>query len=115
MKIKKIVVGYTLGMLLLLFIMFRIFTSETSASRDMVFYNEQRILVEKAMDRKEQLSEIEEKYGCSIFLLTDKDYELELDEALQEEALIFDYRKGNELKGKIVWNVAGKKVSETDR
>lgn len=116
MKIKNIVVGYTLGMLLLLFVMFHIFTSETSASRDMVFYNEQRILVEKAMDRKEQISEIEEKYGCSIYLLTDKNYDIELDEALQEEALIFDYRKGKELKGKIVWNVEEKKYQKlTDK
>ena len=109
MKIKKIVIGYTIGMLLLLLVMFHIFTGETSASNDMVFYNEQRILVEQEMDAEEPLSKIEEKYGCSILLLTDQNYDLELDEAMQNEALIFDYRKGKELKGKIVWNVAKKK------
>ena len=99
-------------MILLLFLMFRIFNGETSASNDMVFYNEQRILVEKAIEEEEQLGKIEEKYGCSIFLLTDKNYELEFDEALQAEALIFDYRKGSELKGKIVWNVEEKKYQK---
>ena len=116
MKIRKIVIGYTLGMFLLLFVMFQVFTVESSASNDMVFYNEQRILVEKAIEEEEPLGKIEETYGCSIFLLTDKNYELELDEALQEEALIFDYRKGKELKGKIVWNVEEKKYQKlTDK
>lgn len=116
MKIKKIVIGYTLGMFLILLVMFHIFKGETAVSRDMVFYNEQCIFVEEALDRNEDIGEIEETYDCSIILLKDKNYDIELDEALQEEALIFDYRNGNELKGKIVWNLEEKKYQKlTDK
>lgn len=71
----------------------------------MVYYNEQQILVETAIEQGEAREDIEKKYGCNILLLSDKTYEIELQNCLQKEAFIMDYRDKDKLIGKIVWNI----------
>lgn len=96
---------YTVGMLLLLLGVSCVFNSNTVKTRDMVYYNEQQILVETAIEQGEAREDIEKKYGCNILLLSDKTYEIELQNCLQKEAFIMDYRDKDKLIGKIVWNI----------
>lgn len=92
-------------MLLLLLGVSCVFNSNTVKTRDMVYYNEQQILVETAIEQGEAREDIEKKYGCNILLLSDKTYEIELQNCLQKEAFIMDYRDKDKLIGKIVWNI----------
>lgn len=102
-------------MLLLLLGVNGVFHSHTAKTRDMVYYNEQRILVENAIEQGEARSDIEREYGCNILLLPDKTYEIELQNCLQKEALIMDYRNKDKLLGKIVWNIKEENYQRMER
>ena len=91
-------------MLLLLLGVSYAFNSHTVKKRDMVYYNEQKILVETAIGQGKERIDIERKYDCNILLLDDKDYEIELQNWLQKEALVLDYRNKDKLIGKIIWS-----------
>lgn len=93
-----------MGMLLLLLGVSYAFNSHTVKKRDMVYYNEQKILVETAIGQGKERIDIERKYDCNILLLDDKDYEIELQNWLQKEALVLDYRNKDKLIGKIIWS-----------
>lgn len=58
--------------------------------RDMVFYNGQRALAERALQDGEDRTRIEQEYGCRILLFSDEDYAIRLGDAYQNEALIMD-------------------------
>lgn len=58
--------------------------------RDMVFYNGQRVLAERALQDGEDRTRIEQEYGCRILLFSDEDYAIRLGDAYQNEALIVD-------------------------
>lgn len=58
--------------------------------RDMVFYNGQRVLAERALQDGEDRTRIEQEYGCRILLFSDEDYAIRLGDAYQNEALIMD-------------------------
>lgn len=58
--------------------------------RDMVFYNGQRALAERALQDREDRTRIEQEYGCRILLFSDEDYAIRLGDAYQNEALIMD-------------------------
>lgn len=104
MKIRYYIAGYTVAMLLAFIYMLHVFTIQQGANRDMVFYNEQQILIEEAINQGLKRYEIEQKYGCQLLFRTDETYELDLQEALQSEALILDYFEEDALIGKIIWN-----------
>lgn len=104
MKIRYWMAGYTAIMLVLFFYLFSTFDNKQAVSKDMVFYNEQRALVEDAISRGEEHDLIEQKYGCQIIFRSDAEYEMELQKALQRGAFILDYFQDEVLKGKIIWN-----------
>lgn len=104
MKIRYWIIFYTVGMFLLLLGIGSFFHNNKATSRDMVYYNEQQILVKTALEQGEKRGDIEEKYGCNILLLSDEKYEIELQEWIKKEALILDYRDENRLLGKFIWN-----------
>ena len=104
MKIRYWIAGYTAIMLLLFFCLISAFTKDEKTSSDMVFYNEQRILVEKEIAQGVERGVIEQKYSCDILLRSDEEYEIDLQSALQKEALILDYFQDDVLEGKIIWN-----------
>ncbi len=103
MKIRYWLVGYTAIMLLILFYMMSAFAKPSAAGRDMVFYNEQHILVEDEINQGMERNLIEQKYDCEIIFLADAEYEIDLQEALQREALVLDYFRDDILIGKIIW------------
>lgn len=104
MKIRHYFIGYTAVMLLIFLYMLHSFSAQSEQSRDMVYYNEQRILVEEAMEKGTEENVIENEYGCEILLRSDEKYEVKLQKALQKEALVLDYFKDDDFSGKIIWN-----------
>lgn len=104
MKIRNWMLGYTAVMLLLFWGLFTTFTGQAEVNRDMVFYNEQHKLIEKAISEGKERESVEKEYGCRILFRTDDMYEIELQEALKNEALILDYFQEKEPAGKIIWN-----------
>ena len=105
MKIKYWLIGYTAIMLIIFFYIYTSFANQPSSKRDMVYYNEQHILVSEEMKQGKAIDEIEKKYDCDIILMSDKNYEINLQEALKNEALLMDYFENDVLKGKLIWNV----------
>lgn len=66
------------------------FAGMDADGRDMVFYNGQRALAERALQDGEDRTRIEQEYGCRILLFSDEDYAIRLGDAYQNEALIMD-------------------------
>ena len=106
MKIRYWIVGYTTFMVVILLYIGMTFNKQTSVKRDMVFYNEQVILMEEELANGEDLKKLQEQHGCEILLRSDDHYERRLQDALQREALLLDYFVGDELAGKFVWDEA---------
>lgn len=113
-KLRYLLPGYAAVMLIVLLMILGGFRRQAGAERDMVFYNEQRILVQQAVLRGEERARIEQDMGCDILLISDEDYEMRLNKAYQNEALVMDLapasyaaQSGTSLEsaGKIVWNV----------
>lgn len=104
MKIRYFLLVYTAFMLAIFFYMYTSFANKPTEKRDMVFYNEQCILVSKQISHGRKIEEIEKEYGCEILLCKDSEYEMKLQDTLQKEALLLDYFEKNQLAGKIVWN-----------
>lgn len=117
-------------LLLLLFIGYG-FERTDAEGRDMVFYNEQRMLAEQALKQGEDRERIEQEYGGRILLFSDEDYEIALSGAYQNEALIMDLM-GEDATGtaqtdaavsawqpvcigKIVWNVPEQRYLKMER
>lgn len=95
---------YTICMGLVFLYMHTTFSQLTPVGRDMVYYNEQRILLEGDIENGMEREQVEQRYGCQILLRSDPGYEILLQEALQRDALLFDYYDGTDLAGKIIWN-----------
>lgn len=104
MKIKYLLMGYTALMLVAFLYLSLSFSKKSSLERDMLFYNEQCMLVEQEIAKGKDCNQIEERYQCQIIFREDEKYEIVLQEALKKEALIFDYFEENNLAGKIIWN-----------
>ncbi len=104
-----------MGMLFLLLGIDCLFHNNVTKTRDMVYYNEQQILVETAINQGEKIKDIETEYDCHILFLNDKNYEMELQNWLQKEALILDYRNKDKLIGKIIWNIKEKSYQKMEK
>ncbi len=112
MKIRYWLIGYT-GLMLLLFVFgLSSFREQSATKRDMVYYNEQRMMIEDELIQGKAVADIEARFDCDILLRTDEKYKIHLQEAVQKESLIVDYMRGNELIGKIIWNKAEEYYTE---
>lgn len=120
MKIRYFVAGYTLVMLLLLSGLLSAFKGDAGgkagqSGRDMVYYNEQQILIQQEIEKGTPIRQIEEDYACDILLCSDEKYEILLQEALRQEALVVDYFKEGALAGKIIWNEAARHYENMEK
>lgn len=113
-KLRYWLFCYLAVMLLLLLFIGYGFERTDAEGRDMVFYNEQRMLAEQALRQGEDRERIEQEYGGRILLFSDEDYEIALGGAYQNEALIMDLKWG-ECTGKIIWNVSEQRYRSMER
>lgn len=112
MKIRYLAAGCTAIMFCFLLLTCYFFNHQPENQRDMVYYNEQQVLVEREITKGTPIEEVEREYDCQIILREERDYGIELQNALQEEALILDYMEGENLAGKIIWNENEKHYEE---
>ncbi len=103
MKFRYIPAVYTLVMGVLLFSILAYFGRKPYTGRDMVFYNEQRILAQESITAGMDRQKIEEAYHCKILFISDKDYEVKLSDGQKRAALVFDYMEQKNLAGKIIF------------
>lgn len=109
MKMRYIVAGYTVVVALLLSIIYFEMTRENDFEVDMVYYNRQLKQIEKELTQptvNQDIQNIEESYNCIILFNTDSDYQQRLNTFISEGAVIFDYISGDELAGKIIWEMS---------
>lgn len=89
-KLRYCFLTYIAVMLLFLGLIGYGFAGTDADGRDMVFYNAQRLQIQRALENGEDRERIEQEYDCRILLFSDKDYALALGAAYQNEALIMD-------------------------
>lgn len=112
MKIRYIAGIYT-GIMLLLIVLFARNMKEIEYKAvDMVSINETVKLIEKELSEGEDRNSIENRRKCEILFLTDEDYEISLNRALQEERLLLDYQEQKVIKGKIIFNIQGERYQQ---
>ena len=119
MKMRYIVVGYTLVVALLISIMYLGLTKENDFQVDMVYYNRQLKQIESELVQltttKEDIESIEEKYNCSILFITDGDYQQRLNTFISDGAVVFDYFSEDGLAGKIVWEMSKNRYEQINQ
>lgn len=103
MKMRYLVFLYTLFMLAVIGTMAVTYGGLTYSGRDMVYYNEQRKLVEAEWEKGTAPEKIEKEYGCMILLSNEEEYESRLNACIEENAVIYDYCVGDVLLGKLIW------------
>lgn len=108
MKIKYIAISYTILLLAAMAMIFFICMKEASVSIDMVHYNAELKQIEKGLDEKADKKDLEKEFNCKILYLTDQDYKIRLNEALQSQAVILDIEQNGNPVGKVVWTDAEK-------
>ncbi len=110
MKPIRYLAGYTAGLLVLIAAAFWMLShisdidGNAAGYRDMVYYNEQFRLIMAEMKQGIPPEELSEKYDCEILTVQDEMYEIKLTAAIKNEALILDYREGDILRAKLIWN-----------
>lgn len=107
MKLRYFVIFYTAIMAAVLFGIGYTYQTLGHFERDMVYYNEQKQLVEQELERGISEKEIQQEYGCTILMRKDDEYESRLNEWIQRDAIIFDHLVDGELTGKIIWDDKG--------
>lgn len=104
MKIRYIIIFYTIFMLAILAALCYSFSNSVYMVRDMTYYNEQLQLVKNEMEQGKEIDVIEQNYSCKILNFSDKEYELKMNELIQASAIVLDYQKDGKFVGKIAWN-----------
>lgn len=104
MKLRFILLAYTLLMAGFLLFMGRGLSGGSESGRDMVFYNQQQKQVEEALGSNETRRNICDRYGCELLFFTDADYQQQFRRLVQERAVIPDLWVEGAIAGKVAWN-----------
>ena len=133
MKMRYIVAGYTVAVVLLLCFVYMEMTKENQFDVDMVYYNRQLKQVETELESllaegqtvsesdkddvllDEVVREIEADYDCIVLLRQSENYGQRLNELISDGAVIFDYFHNGELAGKIAWEMAKNRYESLSR
>ena len=105
MKMKYIVLGYTVVVVLLLCFIYFEMTKENEFEVDMVYYNRQLKEIASELEQvsinDEQINAIQTTHNCTILFTAEEDYQKQLNGFISEGAVIFDYISDGKLEGKI--------------
>ena len=105
MKIRYIAGIYTLILLIVAANIVLKMKKEENATVDMVYFNEQFMLIDEELKEGNDRTEIEDLYQCKILYLEDENYESRLAELIQSGCMILDYYEDGEIYGKIAWQI----------
>ncbi len=100
--LKRIVILFTLFMLVTLFMFSKINKRNTYIRRDIVSYNDMLYMIADDYNAGLSEAEIEEKYGCIIVLSKRLD-DPELSELYSNNAFVLDFAPDGEYIGKVAW------------
>lgn len=103
MKIRYVVIVYTIAILIIMGMFYNICTKEDNVFRDMVYYNEQIIKIQNDIYKGIDRENIEHDYDCNIILMKDNDYELEINKSIQRGDILIDLYENNNITGKVTW------------
>ena len=133
MKMRYIVAGYTVAVVLLLCFVYMEMTKENQFDVDLVYYNRQLKQVETELESllaqgqtvsesdkddalwEEAVRRIEADYDCIVLLRQSENYGQRLNELISDGAVIFDYFHNGELAGKIAWEMAKNRYESLSR
>lgn len=133
MKMRYIVSGYTVVVMLFLCYIYMEMTKENRFDVDMVYYNRQLKLVETELESllteeqkvvetgelaavwEKTVRSIEKDYNCIVLFRQSENYGQRLNELISDGAVIFDYFHNGELTGKIAWEMAKNRYESLSR
>lgn len=132
MKMRYIVAGYTVAVVLLLLFVYMKMTKENQFDVDMVYYNRQLKQVENELDSLlekgwtvveadesdivwKAVGEIESDFNCIVLFRQSENYGQQLNELIRDGAVIFDYFHNGELTGKIAWEMDKNRYESLNR
>lgn len=104
MKIKYLTVGFTLLMLLVIFLFIRQINTGEEPVVDMVYYNKELKQIDEAIKSGMEREDVEAHFDCSLLFFTDTDWRGRVNDAITEGKVILDYENEGQIVGKIIWN-----------
>lgn len=104
MKLRHITLMFTLTILLLLVLIGRQADKNQYNTIDMAELNTKYNEIISALNLGEDKKNLEDKYGCDIYLRADFDYESKLNDALRNNKICMDYVEEDLILGKIVFS-----------
>lgn len=104
MKLKQIAVVFTIIMVALMLLINMQIRKDEKSTIDMVFYNGELKQIEEELAFGETREAVEQRHECEMLLCTDEDYSRRLSQCLENESIILDYEKDDEIVGKFIWH-----------
>ena len=104
MKIKVIVIFYTLLIIVTGLIFWNRISNKTTFTIDMLGLNTSVDEVTSRLSNGEDREALEAEYNCEIILVSDADYASYNNEFIKNGYSVFDYRVDNEIEGKIAFD-----------
>ena len=103
MKLRKIAIGFVIAMLAILLAMLHWTDRNDYEKRDMVYYNDCIWQMVQAYQTGDDISKVEQEYGCRLLLADDDDYAAALFSAYQSDGLVMDFAPDGAVIGNVVW------------
>ena len=104
MKIRIIVILYTLVILICGLVLWNRTLNNKAFSIDMLDLNTRRDEVEAGLNSGASIDDLEKEYGCKIILVKDDDYQSTNNYFIKEGMSVFDYCEDGAIAGKIAFN-----------
>ena len=104
MKIRIIVILYTLIILITGIVLWNRISSRPAFSIDMLDLNTKRDEIETKLNSGADIDSLENQYGCEIILTADDSYASDNNFFIREGYSVFDYWRDGSIAGKIAFN-----------
>lgn len=104
MKIRIIVILYTLIILITGIVLWKGISSRPAFSIDLLDLNTKRNEIEEKLNSGADIDSLEDEYGCEIILTADDSYASDNNYFIREDYSVFDYWRDGSIAGKIAFN-----------
>ncbi len=104
MKIRIIVILYTLIILITGIVLWKGISSRPAFSIDLLDLNTKRNEIEEKLNSGTDIDSLEDEYGCEIILTADDSYASDNNYFIREDYSVFDYWRDGSIAGKIAFN-----------
>lgn len=111
MKMRYVAVAFTVIIAAMLIINLCSVNEGATAQIDMVALNESMKLAAAELDAGQDVQAVEQAHDCKILLMSQRDYERDVMNAIRQRKVVMDYMANGELRGKIVFDGDNDKLS----